>query len=83
MFYCLNKYKNEAEMQKEKEKIYAVYWEGAMTDQTCQKWFAKLCTGDFSLNDVAWLGRPVEVDSNKTKTLIENNQHYPIALCRR
>ena len=83
MFYYLNKYKNEAEMQKEKEKIYAVYWEGTMTDQTCQKWFAKLCAGDFSLNDVPWLGRPVEDDSNKTETLTENNQQYPITLCRR
>ena len=40
MLYYLNKYKNEAEMQK--EKIYAVYWEGAVTDQTC------FCAGDFS-----------------------------------
>ena len=78
MLYYLNKYKNEAEMQK--EKIYAVYWEGAVTDLTCQKWSAKLCAGDFSLNDVPWLGRPVEVDSNQTETLIENNQHYPITL---
>ena len=29
-----------------------MYGEGAVTDQTCQKWFAKLCAGDFSLNDV-------------------------------
>ena len=66
-----------------RKKIYAVYWEGAVTDQTCQKWFAKLYAGDFSLNDVAWLGRPVEVDSNQTETLVEKNQHYPITLCRR
>ena len=40
----------------------------------CQKWFAKLHAGNFSLNDAPQLGRPVEVD--KTETLIENNQHY-------
>ena len=30
--------KNASEMQ---EKICAVYGEGAMTDQMCQKWFVK------------------------------------------
>ena len=30
---------------------------------------------DFSLDDAAWLGRPVEVDSDQTETLIEKNQH--------
>ena len=32
-------------------KICAVYGEGAVTDQMCQKWFAKFCAGDFPLND--------------------------------
>ena len=45
-----------------------------MTDQTCQKWFAKFGVGDFSLDNAPWLGRPVEVDSNQIKTLSENNQ---------
>ena len=40
----------------------------------CQKWFAKFCVGDFSLDDAPRLGRPVEVDSGQIKTLIENNQ---------
>ena len=31
---------------------------------------------DFSLDDAPWPGRPVEVDSDQIKTLIENNQHY-------
>ena len=42
----------------------------------CQKWFAKFHAVDFSLDDAAWSGRPVEVDSNQIKTLIENSQHY-------
>ena len=45
-----------------------------MTDQTCQKWFVAFHAGDFSLSDAPQLGRPVEVDSNQIKTLIENNQ---------
>ena len=48
--------------------------EGAVTDQMCQKWFVKFCAGDFLLDDAPQSGRPVEVDSNQTETLIENNQ---------
>ena len=36
--YYFNKGKNSTEMQK---KICAVYGEVAVTDRTCQKWFAK------------------------------------------
>ena len=52
--------------------------EGAVTDRTCQKWFAKFDAGEFSL-DAAPIGlqsgRPIEVDSDPIKTLIKNNQH--------
>ena len=47
-----------------------------MTDETCQKWSAKFCAGDFSLDDAPRSGRPVEVDSDQIETLIENNQRY-------
>ena len=51
-----------------------MYGEGALIDRTCQKWFVKFCAGDFSLDDVPRSGRPVEVDSDQTETLIENNR---------
>ena len=38
MLYYFKKGKNTIETQK---KICAVYGEGAVTDRTCQKWFAK------------------------------------------
>ena len=41
-----------------------MYGEGAITDQTRQKWFAKFRAGDFLLDDASQLGRPVEVDNN-------------------
>ena len=44
----------------------------------CQKWFAKFCAGDFSLDDAPPLDRPAEVDSNQIKTLVENYQCYTI-----
>ena len=33
----------------------------------------KFHAGNFSLNNAPWLGRPVEVDSDQTETLTENN----------
>ena len=38
MLYDFKKGKNTTAMQK---KICAAYGEGAVTDRTCQKWFAK------------------------------------------
>ena len=53
-----------------------MYEECAVADQKCQKWFAKFDARDFSLDNVPWMGRPVEVDSDQTETLIERNQCY-------
>ena len=75
MLYYFKKGKNATETQKES---CAVYGEGSVTDRTCQKWFAKFHAGDFSLDDAPWSGRPVEVDSDQTETLIENNQRYTV-----
>ena len=37
-----------------KKTIFAVYGEGSLSDQTCQKWFVKFHAGDFSLDDAPW-----------------------------
>ena len=47
-----------------------------MSDQMCQKWFAKFHARNFLLDNAPRLGRPVEVDSNQIETLIENNKHF-------
>ena len=73
ILYYFKKGKNEIEMQ---QKICAVYGEGALTDQMCQKWFAKFPGEEFSMDDASRLGRLVEVDGDQIQTLIENNQHY-------
>ena len=74
MLYYFEKGKNTTETPK---KIYAFYGEGAVTDQTSQKRFAKFPAGYFSLdNDSPRSDRPVEVDNNQIETLIENNQRY-------
>ena len=38
----------------------------------CHKWFVKFHAGDSSLDNSPRLGRPVEVDSDQTETLIEH-----------
>ena len=53
-------YSKKGKMQlKHTKKICAVYGEGAVTDQMCQKWFGKFHSGDFSLDDAPWSPRPV------------------------
>ena len=59
--------------KKKKMEIYAVYGEGAVIDQRCQKGLVKFCDRDFSMDDTPQSGRPTEVDS---KTLIESNHHH-------
>ena len=39
-------------------------------------WFEKFHAGDTSLGNAPQSGRPVEVGSYQTETLIENNHHY-------
>ena len=70
MFYYFKKGKNATETQKK------ICGEGAMINRTCQKWFAKFHAADFLLDGAPWSGRPVEVNSDQTETLIENNKHY-------
>ena len=53
-----------------------MYGEGPVTDQMCEKWFAKLCAWDFLLNDAPHLGKPVKVDSNQIEISTENHQGY-------
>ena len=64
------------QLKGKEKKICAVCGEGALTDRTCQKWFVKFHAGDFSLDNTSQLIRPVEVDSNHIKALIESNQCY-------
>ena len=42
----------------------------------CPKHFVKFLVSDFLFDDAPWLGRPVEHDSKKIETVLENNQQY-------
>ena len=71
MLYYFKKGKNATETQK---NICAVYGEGAVTDQTCQKWFVKFRAGDFLLDNATLSSRQLKLIV--IETLIENNQRY-------
>jgi histone-lysine N-methyltransferase SETMAR len=52
-----------------------VYGEDAVNERTCRKWFARFRVGNFDL-DAPRSGRPVEVNDDQIKILIENNTRY-------
>ena len=57
--------------------IRDVYGKHALSERVCQKWFAKLCSGDFNVKRASRSGRPsVEIDSDKIKRLIDVNHRY-------
>ena len=72
----LSYFKKDKNTTETHKKRFVQCTEGAVIDQTCQKWFVKLCAGDFSLDDAPQSVRPVEVDSDQVETLLENNQCY-------
>ena len=61
-------------------KICAVYGEGAVTNQMCQKWFAKFRSGAFLLDQAPRSGRPVEVIVIKSRQKLRTISVIP---CRR
>ena len=68
MLYYSKKSKNATEMQ---NKTCAVYGEGVVTEL-----MFKSGLRGFVLDDAPQSGKAVEVDSNQTETLIENNRCY-------
>ena len=54
--------------------MYDVYGEKSLTERQFQNWFARFHSEDFHLKDAPRSGRPTEVDDDKIKAMIENNQ---------
>ncbi|GFV00161.1 histone-lysine N-methyltransferase SETMAR [Trichonephila clavipes] len=57
------------------KKLCAVYGEEALKERQCQNWFAKFRSGDFSLKDEKLSDRPVEVDDDLIKAIIDSDHH--------
>ena len=67
ILYFIISGKVKTQLKSKKRFVQCMYGEGAVTDRMCQKWFAKFCAGDFSLEDAPQSGRPVEVDTIKSR----------------
>jgi len=53
-----------------------VYGEDAVSERVCQNWFVKFRAGDTTCEDRKRSGRPLLVDDDQIKNLIESNPHY-------
>ncbi|EZA49265.1 Histone-lysine N-methyltransferase SETMAR [Ooceraea biroi] len=48
--------------------------EDALKLRQCQNWFTKFRSGDFNVKDTPRSGRPIEIDDDKRKALIDSNR---------
>lgn len=72
LLFYFRKGKNASQAHK---KLCAVYGDEALKERQCQNWFAKFRSGDFSLKDEKRSGRPVEVDDDLIKAIIDSDRH--------
>lgn len=72
LLFYFRKGRNASQAHK---KLCAVYGDEALKERQCQNWFAKFRSGDFSLKDEQRSGRPVEVDDDQIKALIDADRH--------
>ena len=74
VLYDFKKGKNATE--KHTKNICAVYGEGAVTGQLCQKWFEKFGTGGFSLNGALWSVLKLKLIAVKLRQYVEKNHCF-------
>ena len=72
LLFYFRKGKNASQAHK---KLCSVYGDEALKERQCQNWFAKFRSGDFSLKDEKRSGRPVEVDDDLIKAIIDSDRH--------
>ncbi|XP_014607008.1 PREDICTED: histone-lysine N-methyltransferase SETMAR-like [Polistes canadensis] len=72
LLYYIRKGKNA---RQDAKKIRDVYGNEALKERQCQDWFEKFRSGDFSLKDNQRSGRPVKLNEDEIKTIIEADRH--------
>lgn len=72
LLYYFRKGKNATQAHR---KLCAVYGNDALKERQCRNWFAKFRSGDFSLQDEHRSGRPVKVDDDKIKAILDSDPH--------
>ena len=58
--------------------VCRVYGENSISQSSCEKWFQRFSSGDYSLTDLPRSGRPSVVDKDRLKAAVEA---YPEATC--
>ena len=58
-----------------RKKLCAVYGDEVLKERQCQNWFDKFRSDNFSLKDEKRSGRPVEVDDDLIKAIIDSDRH--------
>lgn len=58
------------------DKLHKVYGDNCLQERQCQRCFAKFRSGDFQVNDAPCSGKPIEIDDDQVKALIESNPRY-------
>lgn len=56
-------------------EICAVYGATAVSNNTCDRWFARFRSGDFDLNDSARSGRPTSADDDQILAAVRSDRH--------
>ncbi|KAF2900269.1 hypothetical protein ILUMI_05917 [Ignelater luminosus] len=75
LLFYFRKRKKTAEAHKEICKVYGF---DCLPERTCHNWFRKFHSGDFSLKDEQRFGRPIEVDDDQIKVIIEKDRHKTV-----
>ena len=70
--FLFSQRKNASQARK---KLCAVYSDEALKERQCQNWFDKFRSGDFSFKDEKRSNRPVEVNDDLIKTIIDSDRH--------
>ncbi|EZA52546.1 Histone-lysine N-methyltransferase SETMAR [Ooceraea biroi] len=71
LFYYFRKGKNAVQARK---KLSDVYGEDALKLRQYQNWFTKFRSRDFNVKDAPRSGRPIEIDGDEIKALIDSNR---------
>ena len=50
-----------------------VHGEHALAERTCQKWFARLKSGDFGMEDEERLGQPKKIEDEELEALLDED----------
>lgn len=76
MLFILAKIKMQLTHIQKNKMVFPFYGKNPLNFCMSQKWLAKFCVGEFSLNNVPESRRPVAIDDDQIKKLYKNNNEH-------